>query len=227
MQVQLVVLCTISYVMITNQSSCSACFLSLEAREGCWNVLLNEILLLFMLFLADRRRVLHCKKELWIDHSNLVSWFFCHNAWGKLQNLRPWGTRDLRLWRWKFRLGAPSAGGIEYKVCPLSKVKHSRCPPDRDRANDLYVISPSASVFINISQLMILISQQGLNDWFSIWNYHLLFIYYSRLHKVSDLLIHSSTTRMTGLQTRTCLEFGRPVWHQHLSLCVPWGPVCQ
>ena len=146
---------------------------------------------------------------------------------GKLQNLRPWGTRDHRLWRWKFRLGAPSAGGIEYKVCPLSKVKHSRCPPDRDRANDLYVISPSASVFINISQLMILISQQGLNDWFSIWHYHLLFIYYSRLHNVSDLLIHSSTTRMTGLQTRTCLEFGRPVWHQHLSLCVPWGPVCQ
>lgn len=26
-----------------------------------------------MLFLADRRRILHCKKELWIDHSHLVS----------------------------------------------------------------------------------------------------------------------------------------------------------
>ena len=40
----------------------------------------------------------------------------------------------------------------------------------------LYDINNSASVFINISQCMISFSQQGLNDWFSIWYHDLLFI---------------------------------------------------
>ena len=62
--------------MITNQSSCSTRFFS---REGYWNLLLNEILLLFMLFLADLICIT-AVLEVWLWHELPLCLLTCHSG---------------------------------------------------------------------------------------------------------------------------------------------------